>query len=61
MVVDEIWNTYDVDNSGELDKKEILTFVQEVMPEFTEDFKISEEVFEKIFKSIDLDGNGTIE
>lgn len=38
VIVDEIWDVYDIDNSGELDKDEMRKFVQEFMPEINPDF-----------------------
>ena len=49
MVVDEIWNTYDVDNDGIMTVEEVKHFVQEYMPEFSEGFNYSQELFEKLF------------
>ena len=34
VVVDEIWNTYDVDNDGVMTFEEVGHFVQNYMPEF---------------------------
>ena len=34
VVVDEIWNTYDVDNDGIMTEEEVKHFIKEYMPEF---------------------------
>ena len=34
VVVNEIWNTYDIDNDGIMTKDEVEHFVREYMPEF---------------------------
>ena len=34
VVVDEIWNTYDVDNDGNMTEEEVRHFIQLYMPEF---------------------------
>ena len=38
VVVDEIWSTYDVDNSGTINRDEARNFVQTYMPEFQPGF-----------------------
>ena len=42
VIVDEIWNNYDFDHSGNLDKDELSKFVKEIMPEMRSDFEFSE-------------------
>ena len=61
VVVDEIWNTYDVDNDGVMTVEEVRHFVQEYMPEFQSGFVFSTEVFERIYREIDDDGNGVVD
>lgn len=61
VVVDEIWNTFDIDQSGALSKDEVRRFVIEYMPEFKLDFKFTEQEYEQLFKEVDLDGNGDID
>ena len=61
VVVDEIWNTYDVDNDGVMTVDEVRHFVQEYMPEFQPGFVFSTEVFESIYSDIDDDGNGVVD
>lgn len=33
VIVDEVWNSYDVNNNGWLEKSEMKKFVKEFMPE----------------------------
>ena len=42
LLVEEIWDIYDVDHSGYLDKDELAKFVKEYMPEMLKDYKFSE-------------------
>ena len=49
VVVDEIWNTYDVDNDGIMTVQEVRHFIIEYMPEFEKDFSFSEELFDRLF------------
>ena len=61
-VIDQIWDTYDVDKSGALDKKETKKFIKETLGGMEGgkcDF--SDCAFNKIFNQFDKDGNGTIE
>lgn len=55
-VIDDIWNTYDVDNSGALDKEEARKYIQD-----TTDDVPSQEVFDEMFSDFDKDNSGTIE
>ena len=61
--VDDIWNEYDKDGSGALDKEETKLFVKKTLCDMSgvdgDDF--SNEDFEACFKEFDKDGNGTIE
>ena len=62
--VNDIWDSYDDDGSGTLDKDECKQFVINTMkeamgPEVVETF--SDDDFDSAFSKVDLDGNGTIE
>ena len=59
-VVDDIWDEFDNDNSGALDKKETKKLIKK-MPEFSGGEELSDEDFEAVFKEFVKDGNGTIE
>lgn len=57
-----LWNTYDADNSGALDKEETKHFLQEALGNFgSARTMLSEENFENVFNQFDTDGSGTIE
>ena len=62
-VVEDIWDEYDKNNSGTLDKEETKLFVKKTLTDMSngagDDF--SDEDFEACFKEFDKDGNGTIE
>ena len=58
--IDDIWSTYDKDNSGYLDKAETRLFIKNTMCEMGESGEFSEVDFEKCFKEFDKDGSGTI-
>jgi hypothetical protein len=59
MVIDQIWEKYDADNSGSLDMDESRAFVQDILSDVGGDF--SEPVFQAMFKSFDEDRSGTLE
>jgi Ca2+-binding EF-hand superfamily protein len=61
VVVDEIWNTYDLDQTGILERDEIKKFMKDYMPDFKKNYKFDEEGFNALYDEFDLDGNGIIE
>ena len=58
--IDDIWDSYDKDKSGFLDKNETKQFVKSTLMEVGDNGAFSEEEFEKCFKKFDKDGNGQI-
>ncbi len=58
--IDDIWRTYDKDNSGYLDKNETKQFVKNTLTEMGESGEFSEGDFEDCFSKFDKDGSGTI-
>ena len=62
-VIDQIWATYDVDNSGALDKEETKKFVKKTLcdMEGSDGGEFSEEDFDACFQEFDKDKSGTIE
>ena len=61
LIVEEIWNVYDKDQSGKLSKYETMLFVMDNIPGFDEDRIYNDDAFEDIFKDFDLNGSGTVE
>ena len=65
--IDQLWEKYDDDNSGYLDKDETRVFIKEsieglAFEEMTEDEKdLSDQAFEACFDKIDTDQNGVID
>lgn len=60
-MVDDIWEQYDDDNSGELDKEETRQFVQDNLEEMADGAKFNDRDFEQCFLDFDKDGSGTID
>ncbi len=58
--IDDIWRTYDKDNSGYLDKVETKQFVKNTLTELGERGEFSQGDFEDCFNKFDKDGSGTI-
>ena len=58
-VVDQTWETYDVDKSGYLDKKETKKFVQETLGKAGSEFSESE--FNQLFSNWDTNNSGKVE
>lgn len=60
-VIDQIWDTYDVDESGSLDKEETRRFVQDTLGKLGSDDEFSEEAFDQVFLTFDTDESGFVE
>ena len=58
--VDSIWQRYDKDGSGQLDREETMRFFRETLYELGETEDFDEKYFEKAFEAFDKDGSGTI-
>ena len=61
-IIDQIWEKYDDDNSGELDKDETREFVQDIIGNMDDEQSVfTDEQFDSIFEIFDEDGSGTID
>lgn len=58
--MNQIWSTYDKDNSGQLDKDEMKLFVADTLGALETEDKFEEEAFEECFLEFDKDGSGFI-
>jgi hypothetical protein len=61
-MIDNIWEQYDADKSGELDKEETRAFIKDTyskLPSGTGSY--DEAQFNDVFNTFDTDGSGTIE
>ena len=60
-VIDQIWDTYDADKSGALDKEETKKFVQDTLGNLGSGDEFSQEAFDEVFSTFDKDNSGTVE
>ena len=62
-IVDDIWQKYDADNSGALDREETKAFMENTLKEMSPDSTdtINDEDFDVTFKEFDKDNSGSIE
>ena len=58
-LIDAMWDKYDIDLDGVLNKKEAKRFVRDIMDSVHTEFDGTE--FSKVFVEMDLDGNGMID
>ena len=60
-IVDIIWEDYDADNSGEIDKAECKMFIKQCLQNFGSKKELTDGAFNEIFATYDTDGSGTID
>jgi len=60
-VIDQIWDTYDKDKSGALDKQETKQFVKDTLGNLGGGDEFSDEAFDEVFSTFDKDQSGTVE
>ncbi len=53
-VIDQIWDTYDVDKSGALDKQETKKFVQDTLGNLGSGDEFSDEAFDEVFATFEV-------
>ena len=59
--VDEIWQKYDADGNGYLDKQETKQFVKDTLHDMSDGDGFNDADFEECFGEFDKDASGTIE
>tara|TARA_B110000285_G_C14591052_1_gene366444 strand:- start:64 stop:393 length:330 start_codon:yes stop_codon:yes gene_type:complete len=66
-LIENIWDKFDVDKNGELDRVETKAFLKQTMEDLMFDdrsgkeFHISENEYMKVFNNFDVDMSGTID
>ena len=60
-VINQIWETYDIDKSGALDKEETKRFVQDTLGNLGSGDEFSQEAFDERFLTFDKDNSGTVD
>ena len=61
QVIDNMWEKYDVDRSGALDREETKNFVRYTLLDMNAEDSFDDAAFEHVFNHFDKDGNGTID
>lgn len=56
-----MWDTYDVDRSGALDREETKNFVRYTLLDMGADESFDDVAFEHVFNHFDKDGSGTVD
>jgi hypothetical protein len=59
--VDDIWELYDTDLSGVLNKEQTRNFVIDTLKQLRPEDKFSDDAFAEVFKSFDKDNSGNVE
>lgn len=59
--VDQLWETYDADRSGALDKQEAREFITDLLNQISSGDTFNEDFFEVVFNRFDVDRSGTVE
>ena len=60
-IIDNIWEAYDVDKTGALDKEVFRKLVQDTIGKLGSSDEYSEEAYNEVFATFDKDGSGTVE
>ena len=60
-VVDDLWDKYDDDYNGFLDKDETRNFMKDILNQVPNAQEFSEDAFNELFIEFDEDESGTIE
>jgi Ca2+-binding EF-hand superfamily protein len=60
-VIDNIWDKYDDDKSGALDRDETKKFVQDTLGNLGSGDGFDQVTFDKVFEKFDKDNSGTVE
>ena len=58
--VNKIFSTYDKDGDGVLSQEESFVFINDLVREQLNEDDLSDEQLRVVFKSLDLDGNGSV-
>ena len=61
MCIDYVWEDYDTDKSGVLDKNETKRFIMDTIKEMGDGETFSDEDFNACFRQVDTDGSGEID
>ena len=60
-VINDMWQIYDEDKNGYLDFEEVKRFVKDALATMCRSTCYSEQIFVKLFRKFDVDGNNQID
>ena len=61
MAVDSVWDTYDANDNGVLEKDEVRRMITDILETFGQQERFNEDTFSNAFDVLDNDGDGDIE
>ena len=61
MIIDALWLAYDKDNSGALDRNEIVPLAQAALSQVGYKETLDKAVCDAFFDQVDKDGNGMVD
>ena len=61
MAVDRVWDTYDANDNGVLEKDEVRRMITDILETFGQQERFDEDTFSNAFDVIDHDRDGDIE
>jgi len=59
-IIDQIWETYDVDNSGVLDKEQAKKFCLDMVGNLESGEAVIDEAFDEFFHTLNIDNSGSV-
>ncbi len=61
MAVDRVWDSYDANDNGVLEKDEVRRMITDILETFGQQERFDEDTFSNAFDVLDNDGDGDIE
>ena len=61
MVIEEMWEIYDDDKNGELDKREARNFAKDALAALYPEECFREDIYQEMFKIFDDDNSGSLD
>ena len=61
QIIENLWNEYDKDNSGYLDKEEMMPLAKAALAQIGYNQEVDPAVCDAFFAEVDSDGNGQVD